>query len=322
MKNSNRTDTQHARFLFFLCALCAFAVQLGSGETFAHADGPVALAEYQRIVAQTLSLLTQAQAQTVSERRQTLLTQAADLLGSVRAVRMDTGENVSINNEQLVDELRSPTADLGKLRTRIQALRDALAESPAQLNRDDQAKLRDLLNRPPFKQEIDPLTRLINEWLERLFGNAVQGIFETRYLIVALGLLLILLVLSYFIINLRRSTVSEALLQTATRDDAAHFTSSAALDSAQHFASRGDYRSAVRQLYLSTLLLLDERGRLRYDRSLTNREYLRAVANTPNIRDALRPIVETFDRIWYGFVPITANEFEQYRVQVEAIRQI
>jgi hypothetical protein len=41
-------------------------------------------------------------------------------------------------------------------------------------------------------------------------------------------------------------------------------------------SSEGDYRTAVRYLYLSLLLLLEEHGLLRYDRPLTDREYLQA----------------------------------------------
>src|SRR5438105_3325024 len=92
--------------------------------------------------------------------------------------------------------------------------------------------------------------------------------------------------------------------------------------SAQQLAGMGDYRTAMRQLYLSTLLWLDEHAYLRYDRSLTNREYLRALAKAPALRDALQPVVEAFDRVWYGFAPISAPEFERYRNQVDAIRNL
>jgi uncharacterized protein DUF4129 len=307
-------------FVLVFCAL--FTVQFFLSSHIAYADDPLTLSEYKRVVERALTLVTQAASQPAGRARRSFLTQAAEALGAVHVVQLDGGERITITNARLVDDLGSPTADTTNLRSRLQALRDALDGTLGAFSADDQAKLRDLLNRPPFTQEIDPLTHFINELLARLFGEAANGVYESRYLIVALGLVLIALVLTYFFVNLRRTTVGESVLKTATLDGEAHLTSNAARDSAQRLASAGDYRSAVRQLYLSTLLWLDEHGRLRYDRSLTNREYLRAVANLPNMRDALKPIVETFDRIWYGFVPITASEFEAYQREVETIRNL
>lgn len=59
----------------------------------------------------------------------------------------------------------------------------------------------------------------------------------------------------------------------------------------------------MRYLYLAALLRLDERGQLRYNRALTNREYLDRVQDNPHLQAALPPIVETFDRVWYGYAP-------------------
>ncbi len=299
----------------------AFAVQV------ARAEGPIPLADYRRMVEQSLALVEQAVAQPIASQRQALLQQAASLLGEVREVQLDSGERMSVNNEPLLAQMRDTTQSLQgvrDLRARLQALRDALAEAPGPINPDDLPKLRELLNRPPFKQEVvdNWFTRLINDLFRLLLRSAATGIVDMRGLITLLGIVLVTLVLIYFVRNLAISTAAEATLQTAEADDEAHQTPSSALSHAQRLASAGDYRAAVRQLYLSTLLLLDERGRLRYDRSLTNHEYLRAVSTMPTIAAALKPIVETFDRIWYGFAPINASEFEQYRRQVEAIREM
>lgn len=83
----------------------------------------------------------------------------------------------------------------------------------------------------------------------------------------------------------------------------------------------GDYRTAVRLLYLSTLLLLEERKLLRYDRTLTNREYLRQVADNPSLVGALRPVVDTFDEVWYGQVEPDAGGYEAYARQVDRVRE-
>jgi hypothetical protein len=95
----------------------------------------------------------------------------------------------------------------------------------------------------------------------------------------------------------------------------------AALQEAETLSRGGDYRTAVRYLYLSTLLLLDERNLLRYDRALTNREYLDRVRENPALRARMAPIVDTFDRVWYGHMPIDAESFAAYQRQVEELRQ-
>jgi hypothetical protein len=61
---------------------------------------------------------------------------------------------------------------------------------------------------------------------------------------------------------------------------------------------------------------------LRYDRTLTNREYLNAVKNEPKTRSALEPIVDTFDRTWYGFGTVDQAEFEKYQRQVESLKEL
>ncbi len=332
MKSCFTADAQRSQriLIVFLCVLCASAVESLSPTAFA--DTPIALADYRRVVTDTLSLIENAIAQTDFSARVPLLIAAASDLSSVRLVQLDSGEQVAINNDALSADIRAQTIGaaasaekLQAIRARLQALLASLNTAPPQASADDDAKLRDLLSKPPFKleeQQPSELERLINEWLSRLFGATARGILNAGDVIVVLGFVLIAAVLVFFVVNLRRNAVSEVMLQTHSRDDEAHLTSSAALDHAQHFATAGDYRAAVRQLYLSTLLWLDEHGQLRYDRSLTNREYLRAVANTPSVRAALQPIVDTFDHIWYGFAPINATEFAEYQRAVDAIRSL
>lgn len=93
-------------------------------------------------------------------------------------------------------------------------------------------------------------------------------------------------------------------------------TSSGAHDLAGLSEQAGDYRAAVRYLYLAALLTLDERGLIRYDRTLTNREHLAQIADRRELFDALRPVVNTFERVWYGFAVISEVEYREYREQV------
>jgi hypothetical protein len=59
---------------------------------------------------------------------------------------------------------------------------------------------------------------------------------------------------------------------------------------------------------------------LRYDRSRTNREYLQQLRGKP-AHDALVPVVDTFEQVWYGHRPLDAVAFSEYERQVQALRK-
>lgn len=99
-------------------------------------------------------------------------------------------------------------------------------------------------------------------------------------------------------------------------------TASQARDLALESETVGDYRAAIRYLYLASLLMLDERGVIHYNPTLTNREHLRQVANNPQLHDLLRPVVQTFDHVWYGFAPVDEATYANFRAEVEQLRQI
>jgi hypothetical protein len=99
-------------------------------------------------------------------------------------------------------------------------------------------------------------------------------------------------------------------------------TSESAQELAQQSEHSGDYRSAVRYLYLACLLLLDERGLIRYEAALTNREHLLQVADQPRLRDLLASVVNTFDQVWYGFEQIDAVGYTRFRAEVERLSQM
>jgi hypothetical protein len=107
--------------------------------------------------------------------------------------------------------------------------------------------------------------------------------------------------------------------QSNPGDELAIATSEEAVQRAQEASALQDYRQALRLLYLASLLKLDEIGALRYDHALTNREYVRRVALRPALADALRPVVETFDDVWYGYRPLTSEGYATFAAQVDTL---
>jgi hypothetical protein len=292
----------------------------------ASADHPVSFDEYRRAVAQALALAQQANTRAPNERA-TELNQAAALLEPIHAVQLPAGVEAPVDNSALIALLRDASKTEQAV-TRLTALQAVLAQPLAEINPRDLAVLQQILSRPPFADEtstlppwLQDILRRIADFFDRLVNNTAQGIFDWRDVVTLFGILLVLDVLFDFIRDLRRNLAPEEALAPLSEEPAAR-TPSAAFHHAQLFINQGDYRNAVRQLYLATLLLLDQRGKLRYDPTLTNREYLRQTSNDPRTAAALAPIVETFDRTWYGLEPISKSEFDAYRARVEALREL
>lgn len=290
----------------------------------ASADNPISLDEYRAAVAQAFDLVTQATAQT-TEARAPLLIQAASVLERINAVTLPSGAQSNIDNHELVALIHDPNKTPAA-QTRLAALRDALSQPLAPVATSDLVLLQNILGRPPFVEEANALPAWlqdillrISRYFDRLVNNTARGVFDARDLIILLGILLVIVVLAYFIRGLRRNWVKEEVLANLPETHEVR-TPGEAFNNAQAFVNQGDYRNAVRQLYLATLLLLDQRGKIKYDPTLTNREYLHQTSNDSRTTAALAPIVETFDRTWYGFELITPTEFDAYRARVDEVK--
>jgi hypothetical protein len=255
----------------------------------------------------------------------------AGQLTATTSVRLPDDATVAVDNGWLHDALQETEPDMAAIAARLGAIIDALAQPTSAAPADARARLQQILAAPPFKRaESDTTTnqwwRDFWDWVGRLLDSIFSPISSTPpatsrligWVIGGIGALLLLAVMLYLLLGLRRGLVSEA--HAADDDPEARLTAKTALSQASDLARGGDYRTAVRYLYLSALLWLDERDMLRYDRALTNREYLDRVRDNPLLRERLAPIVETFDQVWYGHVLIDAEAFAVYRAQVEALR--
>lgn len=90
------------------------------------------------------------------------------------------------------------------------------------------------------------------------------------------------------------------------------------LDDAAVLAARGDYRGALRSLYVATLVALGRRGLLRLDPYRTNREYLGALGGAAERVD-FADFTRRFDVHWYGEIPATRADYESCRTLAERI---
>lgn len=228
------------------------------------------------------------------------------------------------------DALTSRPPDLERAEGYLGSLLTALAqESATRPAPAEEASLREVLRDPRFAPEDPPgwLERLgqrIGEWLDKLLPDASGGAAAARTgLSIAQWLLVLacvgLVAIAAFLIV--RAALRRGPGNVASSDDgrAAPQTSSAALAAAAAHARNGEYRAAVRAQFLAVLLHLHEQGRLRYDRSLTNREHLSRIARGTPLAEDLRPVVRVFDDVWYGNLPIGPEEYEGFRRHADSL---
>lgn len=94
---------------------------------------------------------------------------------------------------------------------------------------------------------------------------------------------------------------------------------------AEGFAANGDFRQALRHMYLSLLLQLDSRGVWRYDTRRTNWEHIRALRRNPQrsaLIDPLSDITRRFDRVRYGDAACDAEAWNRFAADVEQVQQL
>ncbi len=80
---------------------------------------------------------------------------------------------------------------------------------------------------------------------------------------------------------------------------------------ANEFYRAGDYRRAIRYLYLSLLLYLDKAGLLTYDAGKTDGEYLDEIyGNMKDEAERFASLTLFFERKWYGMEESSAGDFQ------------
>lgn len=256
------------------------------------------------------------------------LRQAGERMVNTTGVRLPDGTRLPVDNGWLRAEIQKPEPDFALLADRLGALVDALAQPASTAPADAHARLQQILSNPPFErsQPAQPSwPRQLLDWLGRLLERLLRPVGEAAqhssgaitWSVALIGGLLLAAVIGYLLLGLRRTMVRDVDL--AGGDSSAAMNARVAFDQAGMLAHSGNYRAAVRYLYLAALLRLDERGLLRYDRALTNREYLEQVRGNPALHARLMPVVATFDRVWYGHAPLDETTFADYRAQVEAL---
>ena len=293
-------------------------------------EPPITVEGYWELVRNTQQAVTKMEALSEAEIRQQLDDLAAQW-EKVTAVEFPDQSVMQIDSAYLVAELKNVTPDLQRLEKLFDALLSAHEAYPQNIfTVQDVLPLQEILARPEF-QWSEPEAVTAPGWLqkiidafaafmERLAVYTLKTLYYGRVPLIIAAVIIFIVSLYFISRNLSRNLVRDAQLAAEAGGDEL-LSSTSAMQRAQILSTQGDYRTAIRYLYLSSLLTLDEQGLLRYDRSRTNREYLRSVASKPVLANPLRSVIDLFDRVWYGFEEVDEKTYQAYVTHVEKLRE-
>lgn len=314
--------------VFLLCLLLTIQPLSPDGEE------PLPLDAYWELVEETHALLVELEGGE-PETAHTRLSAAAARWEAVDQLLLPDGTRVVVEHDYLIARLQAEPPDLEGLEAYFESLMLARATWPQSAPPPDEEILEDVLSRPEFQwraPQPSPLEEAwqrfllrVREFFARLFPHSertlrIDGPPLLTLLPLGLSILVLSLVLVYALRGVLAGFVAESGIEPQVEEGREVLTASAALQRARDLSGAGDYRTAVRYLYLSSLLILEERGVLRYERSLTNREVLRTVAGTPRLANVLENVVEVFDRVWYGYQSLDDEAYRRYEEQVNDLR--
>lgn len=313
-----------ARRLILLTTLSALLFGATGSASTAHRDDSIPVEDYWTLLKSSRQLIADLDGKTDEEIRSTLDDLAAQW-ENVESVQLESGATLPLDNAHLAATLRAEPPDLDTLTARLDLLLASRSTDPApRFTEDDIQPLHEILSRPEFQWKEEQ-SNPFNDWLQRIwdrFAAWLEKLIPDTIIIdpTPFAAILFVLVLLYAFRGFFADLISDARINSETPDDEL-LTADSAFQRAQSLSRGGDYRAAVRYLYLSSLLMLDERGLLRYDRSRTNREVLRSVSDQPELSRPLGEVVDIFDNVWYGYHELDEDRFKHYSARVEELKE-
>ncbi|HAJ37750.1 MAG TPA: hypothetical protein DCL15_18935 [Chloroflexi bacterium] len=251
-------------------------------------------------------------------------------LAAIEQVELQSGEIMPMTP---VLGAEGERLDGASAQARLQLVAQQLAAADADQTAARLAVLETVLAGAAFQNRetwLDQVRRWLANWLQQWFGASEANTAPTPVSAIAAqvvggsvviaGSILLLILLVRWLQTLLHAFVGDAV-RRETQDDAMPATSAAARVAASRLAEQGDYRAAVRHLYLAALLTLQERRLVVRDPSLTNREVLAQTPTAHPVHAPLAAAVAVFDDVWYGVHEPDEATFAEYRATVDAIER-
>lgn len=183
----------------------------------------------------------------------------------------------------------------------------------------------EVYQRPEFSlQSSSNIFKIISQWLGDFFHwlGSLQDANPVLYWILLLSLsALLALLITHLTWTIRRVLfVGEGARKLALEKQQRLHLSQEYLQAARQRAGEGDFTEAIRCLFLSLIYYFDESGRIHFQDSYTNREYLALFTDRQPVHDALAVFVDVLDDYWYGQRPADRRQFDECLVRFESLK--
>ncbi|PKM79804.1 MAG: hypothetical protein CVU89_16425 [Firmicutes bacterium HGW-Firmicutes-14] len=184
-------------------------------------------------------------------------------------------------------------------------------------NEEVRAKLREILMSPEFffSRWSSSLSDGIGAFLDRVLGSVASAVGSMG--IAGYLFLFVLFAAVCFLVYYAGSRISRAFNPDKSAPGENSGVTAGADDTrlremAVRFAEAGDYRNAVRHLYLSLLLFMDKRSLISFRQSKTNGEYLRELRTVSGDTDGFAVMSNFFERKWYGMEQCGIDDYQEF----------
>jgi hypothetical protein len=190
-----------------------------------------------------------------------------------------------------------------------------MATFPKPTAEEIHAKLEDIFARPEFSPDrdngwLEGLVKLLESLFAWLGGLHAAAPLLFWLLLLGTGALLVVL-LGYITWSVRRALFAGGRRGAdAQAREKRRRLSGTYLEEAGRRAALEDFTEAVRFLFLALIYRFDETGRVNFQRSYTNREYLSLFQDNPPLEERLRVFVDVLDDHWYGQQPTAARQYQ------------
>jgi hypothetical protein len=143
-------------------------------------------------------------------------------------------------------------------------------------------------------------------------GPLFKGIMWVLIIAVAIFLILQLFKVNFKSLFKKRSDKAKVVAVADIEEQPEDITKMEFEDLLQAAIDAGNFRIAVRLLYLRSLKLLTENGLIAWRQEKTNHQYLRELQD-PSLKPKFGDVTLIFEYIWYGEVPVAKDEFNMAR---------
>lgn len=170
------------------------------------------------------------------------------------------------------------------------------------------------------------LSRFLNgifNWLGDAIGVDVSPFWSQVLKI--LVFILMAAVAIYFIIRLLSNESAQSLLSRNPRAVASvnmeetHIEQIDLNQLIKDSIATGNYRNAVRFLYLDSLKWLSTHQKIEWDFQKTNSDYYRELKE-PGLKDHFKKVSYLYDYVWYGEFELNATSFNEAKTQFESLK--